>query len=170
MGLWDKKRGPRTIGAIEPEDVLDLLNTLVAKSIVLYDEASGRYRLLESVRQYGVERLVDRDESEPLRARHMQHFLAVAEEAGRRLAAEDQSEWLEKLEVEHENLRAALEWTLTAPAVPSSVDLSYSSQKAAFPSAFGLSLAGTLWRFWMVRGYIHEGRQWLDDLLAAEND
>src|SRR5262245_5916421 len=94
--------------AIESEHVLGLLGSLVDQSLVIAEatESGVRYRLLETVRQYGLERLADADEDR-VRARHRDHFLALAEEAAPHLETQDQSEWLRLLDPEANNLAAA---------------------------------------------------------------
>ncbi len=147
MSLWDKRRRSGPEESLDSEDVLELLSSLVEKSLVVLDGATGRYRLLETVRQYGIERLVDGDESDGIRGRHLDYFLALAEEAEPHLKGAEQQAWLERLEAEHDNVRAALGF---APF------LSTDS---------GLRLAGALSRFWMVRGHFGEGRRWLGEML-----
>ncbi len=133
-------------------DVLELLSRLVEKSLVLYEEpqaGEARYRLLETVRQYARDRLLESGESGSVRGRHRDHFLALAEEAEPGLFGPEQGRWLGRLEREHENLRAALEWCR-------------SDEGAA---QAGLRLAASLYRFWVVRGYFREGREWLQAML-----
>jgi non-specific serine/threonine protein kinase len=130
---------------------LDALGRLVDRSLVLADSQQGRarYRLLETIRQYGLERLRERGEEPALRARHCDWFLALAERAGPALRGPEQAAWVERLELEHDNLRAALKWAVEAG-----------------DAERGLRLAGALWRFWSYRGYLIEGRRWLDAVLA----
>ena len=142
----------RTESTIENDDVLDLLTSLVDKSLVLYDESTGRYRLLETVHQYGRDRMLEAGNGEVWRDQHLVHFLTLAEDAEPHLTGRDQAEWLDRLEREHDNLRVALEWT---------------GQRAGSAEA-GLRLAGAFWRFWDVRGYLGEGRGWLAGLLSAD--
>src|SRR3990172_4024738 len=142
---------------IEPREVLDLLALLVDKSMVLvYEEDHGgpRYRLLETVRQYGRERLVESGEDEALGRRHRDWYLRSAEEAEPGLQEPQQEIWLDRLEAEHDNLRAALEWCRTREDNPE----------------YGLRLAGALWKFWEVRGYWSEGRAWLEGTLARSGE
>jgi predicted ATPase/class 3 adenylate cyclase/DNA-binding SARP family transcriptional activator len=100
---------------IESWEVLDLLTQLVEKSLVGYEEQEGkaRYRLLETVRQYGRDRLLESGEEEAVRERHRDYFLALAEEAEPQLRGPQQKAWMDRLEREHDNLRAALEWSFT---------------------------------------------------------
>jgi non-specific serine/threonine protein kinase len=144
--------------SIEAWEVLDLLGGLVNKSLVLLDEAGtegeqGRYRLLETVRQYGWERLAASGESAEVRDRHLSWYLALAEEAEPELRGPEQGAWLDRLDREHDNLRAALRWVLDCGL-----------------STLGLQVVGGIWKFWLRRGYQREGRRWLAALLALPAD
>ncbi len=131
--------------ALDAYDVLDVLMALVNKSLVVTEvkDCKTRYRLLETVRQYSLEKLRTEHESrgEGLFRRHCEHFLAFAEQAEPHLRAEEQLEWLDVLDVENDNLRAAQDWALEF-----------------YPEA-ALRIAGALWWFWFLRGYWTEGRQ-----------
>jgi tetratricopeptide (TPR) repeat protein len=131
-------------------EVLDLLAHLVDKSLVIleFPGEAGRYRMLETVRQYGLELLEENAETLIWRQRHVSSFLALAEQAEPKLYSPEQSVWFARLEAEHGNLRAALEWLA-----------------AQGEAAQGLRLAGALWRFWEVRGHLAEGRMWLSEML-----
>ena len=138
---------------VEEGAVLDLLTSIVDKSLVIM-EPSGtrmRYRLLETVRRYARDRLREVGDETLRQDRHLAYFLAVAEEAEPHLTGADQQAWLDRLESEHDNLRSALAW----------------SSAATGDSVSGLRMAGALFRFWFVRGYLGEGRRWLTALLAA---
>jgi len=126
-------------------EAVDLLTQLVAKSLVAIEADTARYRMLETLREYALERLVAAGESEQVRGRHRDFYLALAERAEPELRGAEQRIWLGRLETEHDNLRAALAWSL-------------SSEDAGAL----LRLAGALWRFWHVRGHWHEGQQWLE--------
>ena len=141
-------------GEIEAWEVLDLLTSLVDKSLVVYEEREGaaRYRLLETVRQYGMERLAQSGDAEEVRGRHRDYFLGLAEAAEPQLAGPEQGMWLARLEVEHDNLRAALSWC-------------GAEEEGA---EAGLRLAGALCRFWDVRGYLGMGRTYLGEALERE--
>jgi predicted ATPase len=102
-------------GGIEEENILDLLSNLAEKSLVLSEaEATDvvRYRMLESVRQYAREQLEESEEAQAIRRRHASFFLALAKEAEPRLTGAQQQAWADRLEAEHDNLRAALSWSL----------------------------------------------------------
>jgi predicted ATPase/DNA-binding SARP family transcriptional activator len=131
--------------------VLELLTSLVNKSLVVYQEREGheRYRLLETVRQYSHERLLESGEETAVRTRHRDWFLAFAEQAEPELLGSEQRHWLERLEREHDNLRTALAWCQTEGNA--SADL--------------LRFAGALRAFWNRRGYLIEGRSWVEAAL-----
>ncbi|HLK59211.1 MAG TPA: tetratricopeptide repeat protein [Chthonomonadaceae bacterium] len=139
---------------VEDWEVLDLLTQLVDKSLVIAeeDEGTSRYRTLETVRQYGREKLAETNEYDTIRSRQRDFFLAFAEEAVEKLKGAEMGDWLDRVEEENDNLRAALNWSL---------DPSQSDKDTA------LRLAVALARFWMVRGYLSEGRQWLTDALGT---
>jgi predicted ATPase/DNA-binding SARP family transcriptional activator len=97
-------------------DVLDLLASLVDKSLVVYDDpdGKGRYRLLETVRQYAHDRLREAGEEASVRGRHLSYFVRLVQEAEPGLRGGEQAVWLDRLEREHDNLHAAIEWSLEA--------------------------------------------------------
>ncbi|HKX76803.1 MAG TPA: tetratricopeptide repeat protein, partial [Acidimicrobiia bacterium] len=136
---------------IDQFEVLDLVSHLVDKSLVAVgDSAEGaRYRMLETLRQYARERLVERGETEPIRRRHALHFHDLTNRALPHLRGPEEDRWLDRLETEHDNLRQALRWAIDA----GQVDL-------------GQSLAGLLYRFWMLTNHVLEGRAWLEQVLA----
>ncbi len=133
-------------------EVLDLLTSLVDKSLVLAEQKDEhfRYRLLETMRHYAREKLVESGEGEAVAGRHRDYFMALAEEAEPNLMGAEQAAWLQRLEEEHENLRASLDWSLEDPG----------------PGA-GLRLCGALQRFWITRGYLSEGREWCVRVLES---
>ena len=138
---------------IEEDEVLGLLSHLVDKSLVVAREEDGeaRYRLLGTVRQYGREKL---DESgDEVRRRHVEFYLALAEEAEPELKGELQVAWLERFEREHDNLRAAISWSLGRSNL----------QDAA-------RLGWALWLFWWIRGHFAEGRRSMEEALSAEGN
>jgi predicted ATPase/transcriptional regulator with XRE-family HTH domain/Tfp pilus assembly protein PilF len=151
------------IGDVLEGDVLDWLGSLVEKSLVRREagevaEAAGtlRFAMLETIREYGLERLEAHGELGDLRRRHALCFIALAEEAGLHLSGPDQAPWLDRLEREMGNLRAALLWALEAGG------------DAAEPRAeLGLRLAAALSPFWYTRGHLSEGRRWLERLVEA---
>ena len=134
-------------------ETLDLLARLVDKSLVTVDQhaADLRYRLLETVRQYGREKLLGAGDADDAQRRHGDFFLALAERAEPELHQASQTIWLDRLEIEHDNLRAALEWALGLQG-----------------DETGLRLAAALAPYWHARGYLAEGRDWLDRARARE--
>jgi predicted ATPase len=153
---------------LEEWEVLDLLTALVEKSLVIYEERAGegRYRVLETVRQYGRERLLEAGEVEAVRGCHREWFVALAERGEPELGGVRQKEWLDRLEEEHDNLRAALEWCQAAPDAPT---LSTDGTRGTGIEA-GLRLAGSLASFWWMRGYPTLGRERLAALLSQAGD
>lgn len=141
---------------LEPASVLPMLCTLVEKSLVLAEETKGtaRYRFLETLREYAWDRLDEAAESAWARRRHRDFFLTLAEVADPQLVRVDKAIWLDRLEVEHDNFRAALEWTLNREE---DVDL-------------GLRLAAALHRFWLWHGYLADGIEWLERAVAGSED
>jgi len=142
--------GGSSLGAADEvaDAELDILQALVDKSLLRHTQE--RFWMLETIREYATERLEASGEAEELRRRHAAHFLALAEEAEPHLPAY-RREWLEQLEQEHDNLRAALDW----------FEISGETQLA-------LRLAGALSRFWMLRGNLAEGARRLESALRAD--
>ncbi len=132
-------------------DVLDLASGLVAKSMVQLDErtAGDRYRLLETMRDYGLEHLAERGDLERVQRRHAAHYLEFAEQAALALVGADEREWFDRLDGEQANLRAALAF------------LRDSGDGAGY-----LRLAEALGRFWNTAGLFREGLAWLTSALA----
>ncbi len=124
-------------------------HSLLRQDLTPMEEAAEpRFALLEIVRQYAEEQLVAAGEAERVRDRHCDWCVGLAEQAEPELTGPDQAQWLARLEIEHDNLRAALRWTLE-----------YGN------AAVGLRLAAALWRFWLIHGHLSEGRGWLKRLL-----
>jgi predicted ATPase/class 3 adenylate cyclase len=141
-------------GGVDEDDVLELLTRLVDKSLVLPEDHDGevRYRLPETVRQYARDRLLEAAEAAALGERHLAYCLAFSERAEAELWGSNQFAWLERLEQEHDNLRAALKQSLVE------------SERTAESA---LRLAGAVWLFWVWRGHFREGREWLERALAT---
>ncbi len=150
-------------GALPRSAVLDLVAGLVEKSVLLREEhRSGvRYRLLETIRQYGRDRLVEHGDDIRLRGRHRAQYLALAERANAGLFSQDGPAWLDRLRVEHPNVRAALDFCLPGSAG------SGSAGSGSAGADTGLRLAAVLWFGWRGMGLLSEGRRWLDRLLAV---
>jgi predicted ATPase/DNA-binding CsgD family transcriptional regulator len=145
---------------LESAEVLDALSRLVDKSLVTADkpgrretrspgEGSPRYRLLETIRQYALEKLSESGNLDEAKNRHLNYFIQWAENAQLHLPGPDQLTWLELYEAEHDNLRAALEWC------------NVTNQAEA-----GLRLVVACGRFWRLRGYSNEGRMRFSVALA----
>src|SRR5829696_5546433 len=155
--------GGRTLEAIEaicdaegdlPVEAFDGLSSLLAKNLIRQEEGPGgepRFVMLETVHEYAREKLGESSEAEEIKRVHAQYFLTLAEEADPELRGQDQLEWLERLEAEHDNMRAALSWALGCKE-----------------AEVALRLGGALWWFWWMRGYYSEGRRWLPEALAMD--
>ncbi|MDX6547581.1 MAG: hypothetical protein QOG33_1131 [Gaiellales bacterium] len=142
-------QGGSTLEAAEQvaDAELDILQSLVDKSLLRH--TVDRYWMLETIREYALERLEQSSDAEPLRDRHANFFLQLAESAEPELTGSLQSRWFERLAQEHANLRLALE-----------------RFPARGEAELALRLAAALVVFWFVRGYYGEGRVWLDRGLA----
>jgi predicted ATPase/class 3 adenylate cyclase len=148
-------------GSLNQDDVLGVLTQLVNKSLVVAEREQSqetRYRLLETIRQYALERLAASGEADAVRRRHADYYVALAEAAEPHLRSREQGAWLDRLEVEHDNLRAALGWALAGG------DLETGARIA-------IALAGPDWLggFWNVPGYWNEGLRWLEAVLAQRD-
>ena len=141
----------RRADGILPSDVLELLTHLVDKSLVVAEERAGsaRYRMLETIRQYAREKLLESSEGQGLHDRHLDYFVKLGAEAEPKLRGRELGEWLDRLEAEIDNIRSALSW----------------SRETGRTEA-GLSLAASLFWLWNMRGYQAEGLEWLQSLLA----
>jgi predicted ATPase len=153
--------GGRTLEAIEaicdaegdlPVDSLEGVSSLLDKSLLRQEEGAGdepRFVMLETIHEFAREKLRESGEAEEIKRAHAEYFLALAEEAEPELKGPNQAEWLERLEAEHDNMRAALSWSFDG----------------ADPE-LGLRLAMALWWFWLTRGHVSEGRDWLEAALG----
>jgi predicted ATPase/DNA-binding NarL/FixJ family response regulator len=138
--------------APESDRVLEALDALIGHSLVRRGEdgdGTSRFRMLETIREFAAERLEAEGEHDDRWLRLTAWSLAFSQLAARALAGREQITWLVRLDVEHDNLRAVLAWTLRSGR-----------------AELGLELAGTLWRYWQMRGLLSEGRDWLARLLA----
>ncbi len=129
-------------------DVLDELESLVDRSLVV--RAGERFGMLETVHEFARERLNDSSEADAVAARHAAWALTLAEAAESALEGADQSAWLRRLDAERENLRAAAEWAA-----------------ATGDAETAQRLSGSLWRFWIARGAVPEGRRLVEAARAA---
>jgi predicted ATPase/class 3 adenylate cyclase/Tfp pilus assembly protein PilF len=143
----------QALAAVEPAGFLSDLEALVAWSLLRSDTSDGDVRLsmLETVREDAIERLAEPGGLDDLRRRHAERFLALAAAAEDALTGPNQVEWLERLELELDNLRAALDWSFASGRVED-----------------GLRAVTSLHRFWRGRDHVSEGRRWLDVGLSLE--
>jgi predicted ATPase/DNA-binding CsgD family transcriptional regulator len=135
---------------------LDRISSLVRKSLVVADtigRAQARYRLLETIREYALEKLDEAGETKQLRDCHLNLFLARAEVAAPKLGEGYQQLWLNWLESEHDNLRSALTWSLESGRIEQ-----------------GLRIASSLVRFWEIRGFVQEGLEWFERLFTQMDE
>jgi len=146
-------RGGWTLEAAEgiAEADLDTLQSLVDKSLVRVRAESGRFWMLETIREFAIEQLEASGETDEVRRRHADHFLALAEEAEPQVR-HDSLEWLDRLQAEHDNLRAALD-----------------HMEAQGDGAGVVRLAGALWRFWYQKSHFIEGRRRLETALHSDD-
>lgn len=128
---------------------LPTLARLISKSLLTFNPSTDRYRIHEVLRQYGLERLAQAGALDDTLRRHLRYFLSLAERAMDNLFGPDQIAWLERLDGEQDNFRAALTWAVAQPELVS----------AAADLAIALS-----W-FWRIRSHVLEGRVWLDRML-----
>jgi predicted ATPase/DNA-binding XRE family transcriptional regulator len=144
-------------GEVTTDEVLGLLGRLVEQSLVAADtnansDGEPRYRMLEPVRQYALERLEETGESAQTRRRHAAFFLALAERAEPELHGPDQVECLERLELENGNLRAAMDWALSGGDAEIAARISWA-----------------IYQFWWQRGPHVEGRRWVEAVLLRSD-
>ena len=141
------------------ESALDTVASLVDKSLLLRMEQEAglepRFVILETIREYGLERLEALDEIEEVRKAHAAYFLALAEEAYLKTESPEQSVWLRRLDREHDNLRAVMRW-------------SWEQTESGREMALRLGIA--LQPFWNTRGYHSEGRSFLERALVGSDD
>lgn len=133
---------------VEANEILDLLTYLVDKSLVILHRLEGgaRFQMLETIREYALKKLPEVPQA---RDRHLAFYAQLVEEIEPKLHGAEQTLWLHRLEPDHDNIRAALDWSLAGGALET-----------------GVRLAGALWLFWDIHGYHLDGRVWLDRLLA----
>ena len=136
---------------IPKNDVVHLLIRLIEQSLVVAEENGDRYRMLETVRQHARLALEESGEVSAWRTRHLEHFVALGEQADPNLTGDDQQTWLDRLETEHDNLRVALAWASEGDGEPT----------------LALRLAAAVWWLWLVRGYWTEGICHLDAAIEA---
>ncbi|REF36260.1 ATP-binding protein [Thermasporomyces composti] len=158
-GSFDVEAAEAVCGGddLPTEEVVVVLADLIDKSIILREEQDGRarYRMLETLRQYGRHQLVETGEEATIRRRHRQHYQRLAELAAREAFGPHQLAWIRRLKLDRANLRAALEHCLTEPG---------DDQNA------GLRLAADLLYLWLTDAAMDEGRRWLDRVLAEATE
>jgi predicted ATPase/class 3 adenylate cyclase len=140
------------LAEVRAESILDLLSLLVEKSLVVFDEASQRYRMLDTVREYAVEQLAASQDAPAIGDRHLQYFLAFAESAKPQLAGPHQLEWLARVDAERENIIAAHEWAGRAPQ----------------HALAGLRLVHSVKMYWINRGMLELGHRVTVEALARD--
>jgi non-specific serine/threonine protein kinase len=140
-----------TGGAMSDAATLDDLTRLVDKSLVQFDQETGLYRLLETIRQYCLERLDEAGETAFIQRQRFAWYLHQAEAGAARIGGPDQQAWTAQLEREHDNYRAALAWAIEAGRTDEAARL-----------ALGLAV------FWRKRVYQREGLRWLQQILALD--
>jgi predicted ATPase/class 3 adenylate cyclase len=138
---------------IAADDVINMLASLVDKSLVLTDENGERYRMLETIRQFAQEKLQGSTEDATVRSRHLNHFLSLVEAAAPALPdSQDGPRWMGRLALEHDNLQVALARSLTASGTADAA----------------VRMCWALYRFWLVRAHWQEGRKWCAATLALD--
>ena len=152
-GGFDLEMAERVCGPADEVggDVIERVGELVDQSLVRLDEthAEPRFAMLETIREYAAEMLAGRGDAEAIADRHASAMLELAQEAAPRLSGGDQRMWLDRLERDHDNMRAALDWAVAKPDPP-----------------LGVRLASSLWRFWQQRGYLNEARARFEQIEA----
>lgn len=177
VGGWTLDAAEAVCAVVDDDemDVLDGLSTLVDQSLVRPEapadlptetdrrslqrplgrsdtaDPERRFGMLETIREYAQERLAERGEVTALRQQHASYVMKLTEGVELTMRGPRSEVWLARLEREHDNVRAALRWALETR-----------------DSELGLRVAGELWRFWWWRGYVSEGREWLERLLALK--
>jgi predicted ATPase/class 3 adenylate cyclase len=131
---------------------LDALAELVDLGL-LKPISTGRFLMLETIKEYAVEGLEESGRAEHLRRRHVEHFVRLAEAAEPELRGSEAEFWLDRLEAEHDNMRAAIAWAVKRGS-----------------GGFDVRLAGALARFWWIRSYLDEGKQWLQVAVARPGE
>lgn len=148
----------KVYGSDPDQDVLSSIQALKRKNILsavegIRDGGNRRFRMHGSVREYGLRRLADHDELEAAKAAHTTYFLDLAERSAGQMRGPLEAREIAGLEAEHDNLVAALQWA---------------TKNGDAETA--LRLAGALWQFWNIRGYLAQGRTWLDGALDMAGD
>lgn len=138
----------------KPIDVFERLDRLVNNNLIKPPEEfenEPRFRMLESIQAFSMERLSESGEDDQVQRRHAQYFLALVEQAEPELKTAGITHWFERLDMEHENIQAVLVWSQLHDV------------------EIGLRLCGAIWRFWEIRGRIGEGRIWLEQFISLSS-
>ena len=151
-GGWTLEAGEAlaTVGSRAPSAVVELLANLVDKSLVAVDPSRARFRMLDTVRQYALDRLAESGEENDVRGRHLAYYLALAERARPELSGPSQAAWMARLDLELENLLGAHAWC----------------DRATDGAELGLRLASAVKRYWLNRGLIGLGHRLTVEALA----
>ena len=134
-------------------EIVDGLMALADQSLLKVDDTADgepRFRLLDTIRAYAAERLDERGETDEIRARHRERYVALAAAAAAELSGADQRSWIDRLELEHDDIRAVLDRAAAAPDPPVAIGLAFS-----------------MWRFWQKHGHLAEARRRLEAMAAA---
>lgn len=143
----------RAIPGGPQRDVFELLSSLVDQSLLMVQESpEPRFTMLETIKEFAYERLDAAGEAENTARQHAHYFATLAERAAPELRGQEQGVWLARLDQENDNLRAALSWAAETGYVE-----------------LGLRTASAIWWFWYMRGFLSEGRRWLEQLLTIDN-
>ncbi|MGH2573208.1 MAG: ATP-binding protein [Actinomycetota bacterium] len=155
MGGWALEQAEAVCGPPEELgiDLLEGLSSLAEKSLLIVRQEGGapeaRFGMLETIREFAIERLGESGEEVDIRRRHALAYLSLAQRAAPAYMRRERKYWLDRLEPEHDNMRAALDWAI-----------------AGGEAAIALRLTFALWRFWQMRGHLQEGRAWVERVLA----
>jgi predicted ATPase len=135
-------------------EVVDALDQLADQSLLrrLPDFDEPRFLMLQTIRDFAMERLEESGEAQAIHDRHLKAFIGLAQQAQPRLFGPRRKEWLDRLEEDHDNFRAALDWAVSSSDARSAMELSVG-----------------MWRFWQMRGHLYEGRRRMDGVLAMPN-
>ncbi len=145
----------RVCGEGLERDVIDGLGSLVEKSLIRQSDGVGgepRFVMLETIREFATEQAVERGRNEALRGAHAAAFVELAETAGQLVMGDDKRRWLDRLEEDHDNLRAAFGWAIET-----------------MDAETALRIGARLWRFWQMRGYLAEGLERMQAVLALSS-
>jgi len=133
-------------------DVVEGMTSLVEKSLLTVregDPSGARFGMLETIREFAVEELEGEGEAEEIRRRHAEAYVTLVEHAEPELTRSEGKRWLDRLEPEHDNIRASLDWTLSRGS-----------------TELALRMVGAVWRFWQMRGHLREATGWIERVLA----